>query len=50
MEKYSIAVLLLYCSVSSIAAVPEGKIEKPFAFNNDKNKFRIKGEPCASIH
>lgn len=35
MKKYSIAVLLLCCSVSSIAAVPDGKIEKPFAFNNE---------------
>lgn len=35
MKKYSIAMLLLCCSVSSIAAVPDGKIEKPFVFNNE---------------
>ncbi|URM21535.1 hypothetical protein [Leclercia adecarboxylata] len=35
MKKYSIAVLLLCCSMSSQAAVPDGKIEKPFEFNNE---------------
>lgn len=35
MKKYSIAVLLLCCSMSSKAAVPDGKIEKPFEFNNE---------------
>ena len=35
MKKYSIAVLLLCCSMSSIAAVPDGKIDKSFAFNNE---------------
>lgn len=35
MKKYSIAALLLCCSMFSIAAVPDGKIEKPFAFNNE---------------
>lgn len=35
MKKYSTAVLLLCCSMSSKAAVPDGKIEKPFEFNNE---------------
>lgn len=35
MKKYSIAVLLFCCSGVSVAAVPDGKIEKPFAFNNE---------------
>ncbi|MGU3906141.1 hypothetical protein ACVZDL_18715 [Escherichia coli] len=35
MKYYSIAVILFCCSMSSIAAVPDGKIEKPFSFNNE---------------
>ncbi|MEB0772548.1 hypothetical protein [Citrobacter portucalensis] len=35
MKKYSIAVLLLCFSLSSKAAAPDGKIEKPFSFNNE---------------
>ncbi|HDU4899039.1 hypothetical protein [Klebsiella quasipneumoniae] len=35
MKKASIAVLLFWCTGVSIAAVPDGKIEKPFAFNNE---------------
>lgn len=35
MKKPSITALLLCCSMSSIAAVPDGKIEKPFTFNNE---------------
>ena len=35
MKKYSMAVLLLCCSLSSIAAVPDGKTEKPFILNNE---------------
>lgn len=35
MKEYSIAVLLLCYSMSSKAAVPDGKIEKPFEFNNE---------------
>ena len=35
MKKYSIAVLLLCRSLSSKAAAPDGKIEKPFSFNNE---------------
>ncbi|MES0268238.1 hypothetical protein [Citrobacter sedlakii] len=35
MKKYSIAVLLLFFSVPSIATVPDGKIEKSFAFNDE---------------
>ncbi|EMN9023956.1 MULTISPECIES: hypothetical protein [Klebsiella pneumoniae complex] len=34
MKKSSIAVLLFCCSGVSVAAVPDGKIEKPFTFNN----------------
>jgi len=35
MKKASIAALLCCCSVSSIAAVPDGKIEKPFVIGNE---------------
>ena len=35
MKKASIAVLLFCCSGVSVAAVPDGKIEKPFTFNNE---------------
>ena len=35
MKKASIAVLLFCCSGVSVAAVPAGKIEKPFTFNNE---------------
>lgn len=35
MKKSSITALILCCSMSSIAAVPDGKIEKPFTFNNE---------------
>jgi hypothetical protein len=35
MKKASIAVLLFCCSDVSFAAVPDGKIEKPFTFNNE---------------
>ncbi len=35
MKNNSIAVLLFCCSVSSIAAVPDGKIEKPFVISNE---------------
>ncbi len=35
MKKVFIAVLLFYCSGVSVAAVPGGKIEKPFTFNNE---------------
>lgn len=35
MKKASIAVLLVCCSGVSVAAVPDGKIEKPFTFNNE---------------
>ncbi|WP_353798118.1 hypothetical protein [Enterobacter cloacae] len=35
MKKTSIAVLLFCCSGVLVAAVPDGKIEKPFAFNNE---------------
>lgn len=35
MKKASIAVLLVCCSVSSIAAVPDGKTEKPFVVGNE---------------
>ena len=35
MKNNSIAVLLFCCSVSSIAAVPAGKIEKPFVISNE---------------
>ncbi|MEZ2576967.1 hypothetical protein [Buttiauxella ferragutiae] len=35
MKRYSIAVLLFCVSVSSIAAVPDGKIEKPFIVGNE---------------
>jgi len=34
-KKSSITALILCCSMSSIAAVPDGKIEKPFTFNNE---------------
>ena len=35
MKKTFIAVLLFCCSSVSVAAVPDGKIEKPFTFNNE---------------
>ncbi|CQH18183.1 TPA: hypothetical protein PXP09_000844 [Yersinia enterocolitica] len=35
MKKAFIAALLFCCSVSSIAAVPDGKIEKPFVIDNE---------------
>ncbi|MCG7799989.1 hypothetical protein MCV29_01760 [Enterobacter asburiae] len=35
MKKTSIAVLLFCFSGASIAAVPDGKIEEPFTFNNE---------------
>lgn len=35
MKKASIAVLLFCCSGASVAAVPAGKIEQPFTFNNE---------------
>lgn len=35
MKKASIAVLLFCCSGVSVAAVPAGKIEKPFTFNSE---------------
>ena len=35
MKKAFFAVLLFCCSGVSVAAVPDGKIEKPFTFNNE---------------
>ncbi|WP_264238237.1 hypothetical protein [Pantoea ananatis] len=35
MKKSSITALLLCCSMSSVAAIPDGKKEKPFTFNNE---------------
>ncbi|HGP0982719.1 TPA: hypothetical protein ACLFZF_004753 [Klebsiella aerogenes] len=35
MKKTSIAAILFFVSVSSIAAVPEGKTEKPFIIGNE---------------
>lgn len=35
MKRYSIAVLLFCCSMSSIAAVPDGKIEEPFVVDGE---------------
>ncbi|MGC8400622.1 hypothetical protein ACP3P6_06155 [Enterobacter mori] len=35
MKKTSIAAMLFFVSVSSIAAVPDGKIEKPFIVGNE---------------
>lgn len=35
MKKISIAAILFCCSVPSIAAVPDGKTEKPFVIGNE---------------
>ena len=35
MKKYSMAVLLSCCTISSMAAVPDGKVEKPFVIDSE---------------